>query len=36
MTVTGGQGFSSTSNTFKKSNNLVSKPIDPLIMEDLR
>jgi hypothetical protein len=38
MTTTGGsQGFNttSTSNAFKK-NNLVSKPIDPFVMEDFK
>eukprot|EP00347_Sterkiella_histriomuscorum_P023335 403335038 len=29
-------GFNSTSNTFKKTNNLVSKPIDPMLMEEFK
>jgi hypothetical protein len=36
MTASSGTGFSSTANAFKKTNNLVSKPIDPLIMEEFR
>ena len=38
MTTTGGsQGFNTTanSNSFKK-NNLVSKPIDPIVMEEFK
>lgn len=34
--VSNGVGFNSTSNTFKKQNNLVSKPIDPMIMEEFK
>ena len=29
-------GFNSTANTFKKTNNLVSKPIDPMLMEEFK
>lgn len=32
----GGQGFSSTSNAFKKQSNVVNKPIDPVVMEDFK
>lgn len=35
-TAAGSNGFGSTSNTFKKTNNLVSKPIDPQVMEEFR
>ena len=36
MSIGGSGGFGSTTNTFKKQNNLVSKPIDPLVMEEFK
>jgi len=34
--ATSGAGFNTTSNAFKKTNNLVSKPIDPITMEQFK
>lgn len=35
-TIGGPSGFNTTSNTFKKQNNLVTKPINPMVMEEFK